>query len=58
VIVHQLTQGGAEIMEDDIAVLSFFLTGGIQHFGDYLIDMRRMPKIIGASKTLDFVRWQ
>jgi hypothetical protein len=35
VIVHQLTQEGAEIMEDDIAVLSFFLTEDIKHCGDY-----------------------
>jgi hypothetical protein len=54
-----LTQEGAEIREDDIAFLSPYLTEHIKRFGDYLIDMRRMPaKIIWASKTLGFVRWR
>jgi len=58
-IIHQLTQEGAEIREDDIAFLSPYLTEHIKRFGDYLIDMGRMPaKIIGASKTLGFVRWR
>lgn len=57
-IIHQLTQEGADIREDDITFLSPYLTEHIKRFGDYLIDMRRMPaKIIGASKTLGFVRW-
>jgi TnpA family transposase len=58
-IIHQLTQEGADIREDDIAFLSPYLTEHIKRFGDYLIDMRRMPaKIVGASKTLGFVRWR
>ena len=58
-IIHQLTQEGAEIREDDIAFLSPYLTEHIKRFGDYFIDMRRIPaKIIGASKTLEFVRWR
>jgi TnpA family transposase len=58
-IIHQLTQEGADIREDDIAFLSPYLTEHIKRFGDYLIDMRRMPaNIIGASKTLGFVRWR
>lgn len=58
-IIHQLTQEGAEIREDDIAFLSPYLTEHIKRFGDYLIDMQRIPsKIIGASKTLGFVRWR
>jgi hypothetical protein len=57
-IIHQLTQEGAQIREDDIARLSPYKTEHIKGFGDDLIDMRRMPvKIIGASKTLGFVRW-
>ena len=58
-IIHQLAQEGADIREDDIAFLSPYLTEHIKRFGDYLIDMRRMPaSIIGASKTLGFVRWR
>ena len=58
-IVHQLTQEGAEIREDDIACLSPYLTEHIKRFGDYLIDMGRIPaKIMGASKSLGFVRWR
>jgi hypothetical protein len=58
-IIHQLTQEGAEIREDDIAFLSPYLTEHIKRFGDYLIDMRRMPaKIMGASKTLGLVHWR
>lgn len=40
-IIHQLTQEGVEIREDDITFLSSYLTGHIKRFGDYLIDMRR-----------------
>ena len=58
-IIHQLTEEGAEIREDDIAFLSPYLTEHIKRFGDYLIDMRRMPaQIVGASKILGFVRWR
>jgi hypothetical protein len=58
-IVHQLTQEGAEIREDDIACLSPYLTEHIKRFGDYLIDMGSIPaKVIGAAKTLGFVRWR
>ena len=58
-IIHQLTQEGAEIREDDIAFLSPYLTEHIKRFGDYLIDMRRTPaKIVGASRILGLVRWR
>ena len=58
-IIHHLTQEGAEIREDDIAFLSPYLTEHIKRFGDYLIDVGQTPaKIIGASKTLGFVRWR
>ena len=57
-ILHQLTQKDAQIREDDIASLSPYMTEHIKRFGDYLIDMNRIPtKIIGASKTLGFVQW-
>jgi len=57
-IIHQLTQEGADIREDDIGFLSPYLTEHIKRFGDYLIDIRRMPaRIINASRTLGFVRW-
>jgi len=57
--IHQLTQEGAEIRDDDIACLSPYMTENYKRFGDYLIDMRRTPaNITGASKTLGFVRWR
>jgi TnpA family transposase len=58
-IIHQLTQEGVDIREDDIASLSPYMTEHIKRFGDYYIDVRRMPaRIINASKTLGFVRWR
>jgi TnpA family transposase len=58
-IMHQLTQEGAKIREDDIACLSPYMTEHIKRFGDYIIDMRSIPaKIVGASKTLGFVWWR
>lgn len=57
-IIHQLTQEGAQIREDDLASLSPYLTEHINRFGDYHIDMQLTPnKIAGASKSLGFVRW-
>lgn len=58
-IIHQLAQERAEIREDDIAFLSPYLTEHIKRFGDYFIDVRRIPaKILNTSKTLGFVRWR
>jgi TnpA family transposase len=58
-IIHQLTQEGAEIREDDIAFLSPYLTEHIKRFGDYFIDVHRIPvQILRASKVLGFVRWR
>jgi TnpA family transposase len=58
-VIHQLTQEGAEIREDDIASVSPYITEHIKRFGDYTIDVHRQPaKILGASKALDFVWWQ
>jgi len=58
-IIYQLTQEGAQIREEDIACLSPYITEHIKRFGDYTIDMRRVPsKILGASKSLGFVWWR
>ena len=57
-IIHQLTQEGAQIREEDIAFLSPYITKHIKRYGDYLIDMKRVPAFIAnASKTLGFVQW-
>ncbi|MBV9575948.1 MAG: Tn3 family transposase [Gammaproteobacteria bacterium] len=57
-IIHQLTQEGAQIREDDLARLSPYLTEHIKRFGDYHIDIQQMPnQIAGASKSLQFVGW-
>ena len=58
-VIYQLTQDGAHIREEDIASLSPYITEHIKRFGDYTIDMRRVPaKILGASKSLGFVWWR
>jgi TnpA family transposase len=58
-IIHQLTQEGAQIREDDIAFLSPYMTKHIKRYGDYLIDMKRVPEFItNASKTLGLVQWR
>ena len=58
-IIHQLTQEGAQIREDDIATLSPYITEHIKRFGDYTIDMQITPaNIQNASKTLGFVHWR
>jgi TnpA family transposase len=58
-VIYQLTQDGAQIREEDIASLSPYITEHIKRFGDYTIDMRRVPaKILGASKSLGFVWWR
>ena len=58
-VIYQLTQDGAQIREDDIASLSPYITEHIKRFGDYTIDMGRVPaKILGASKSLGFVWWR
>jgi len=57
-IIHQLTQEGAQIREDDLASLSPYLTEHIKRFGDYHIDIQQMPnQIVVASKSLEFVGW-
>ena len=58
-IIHQLTQEGAEIREEDIAFLSPYITKHIKRYGDYLIDMKRVPAFIAnASRVLGFVQWR
>jgi TnpA family transposase len=58
-IIHQLTQEGANIREEDIACLSPYITKHIKRYGDYQIDMKQVPAFIAnASRTLGFVRWR
>jgi TnpA family transposase len=58
-IIHQLTQEGAQIREEDIASLSPYITKHIKRYGDYLIDMKRVPAFVAdASRTLGFVQWR
>lgn len=57
-IIHQLTQEGAQIREDDLASLSPYLTEHIKRFGDYHIDIQQTPNQIAvASKSLESVGW-
>lgn len=57
-IIHQLIQEGAQIREDDLANPSPYLTENIKRFGDYHIDIKKIPnQIARASKSLKFVGW-
>ena len=51
-IIHQLTQEGAQIREEDIAFLSPYITKHIKRYGDYIVDMNRVPKDINVSRSL------
>lgn len=58
-VIHQLTQEGVQIREEDIAGLSPYITEHIKRFGDYTIDIHHVPaQILGASKALGFVWWR
>lgn len=58
-IIHQLTQEGTQIHEEDIAFLSPYITKHIKRYGDYLIDMKRVPaSISNASRVLGLVQWR
>ena len=58
-IIHQLTQEGAQIREEDIAFLSPYITKHIKRYGDYQIDMKKVPaSISNSSRTLGLVQWR
>ena len=62
-IIHQLTEEGHDIREDDIAFLSPYMTEHIKRFGDYFIDIgQRSNQITEGAKRLDsytgaFTHW-
>ena len=57
-IIDQLTQEGASIREDDISFLSRYMTEHIKRFGDYFIDVKKLPrKFHDSCRSLNFVRW-
>ena len=58
-IIHQLALEGAQIREDDIASLSPYITKHIKRYGDYLVDMKKVPtSVSNSSRTLGLVQWR
>lgn len=51
-IIAQLKSEGFVIKKEDAAFLSPYLTGHIKRYGDYIVDMNRVPKDINVSRSL------
>ena len=45
-IIAQLKNEGHSIKKEDARFLSPYLTGQIKRYGDYIVDMSRVPKIL------------
>jgi TnpA family transposase len=54
-ILRSLNQEGYPLTRDDIAALSPYLTGHIKRFGDYWIDLERIPEALDAYTELELV---
>ena len=48
----QLKNEGHNIKKEDARFLSPYLTGHIKRYGDYIVDMSRVPKDITVSRSL------
>ncbi len=51
-IIGQLKNDGHNIKKEDAGFLSPYLTGHIKRYGDYIVDMSRVPKDITVSRSL------
>lgn len=51
-IIHQLQQEGYDIVKEDVARLSPYLTEHLKRFGDYVLDMQTLPENIDMIKML------
>ena len=51
-IIGQLRNEDFNIKKEDAGFLSPYLTGHIKRYGDYVVDMNRVPKDISVSRSL------
>jgi hypothetical protein len=51
-IVNTLIQKGAAITEQDLVLLSPYLVEHIKRFGNYIIDLDNVQRLIGNSRNL------
>lgn len=50
-IIHQLQQEGYDIVKEDAARISPYLTEHLKRFGDYVLDMKTLPENIEMIKN-------
>ena len=55
-IIGQLRSEGFTIKKEDAASLSPYLIGHIKRYGDYVVDITKVPKDISKSRSL--ILWQ
>ena len=51
-IIGQLKNEGYNVKKEDAGYLSPYLTKHIKRYGDYIVDMNRVPKDISVSRSL------
>ncbi len=51
-IIQQLKREGYLLDSEDVSALSPYLTSHIKRFGDYLLDLSKMPPLIDSNLTL------
>lgn len=49
--IHQLQQEGYDIVKEDVARISPYLTEHLKRFGDYVLDMKTLPENIEMIKN-------
>jgi TnpA family transposase len=49
--IHQLQQEGYDIVKEDVARISPYLTDHLKRFGDYVLDMKTLPENIDMIKN-------
>lgn len=49
--IHQLQQEGYDIVKEDVARISPYLTEHLKRFGDYVLDMNTLPENIDMIKN-------
>jgi hypothetical protein len=49
--IHQLQQEGYDIVKEDVARISPYLTEHLKRFGDYVLDMQTLPENIEMIKN-------
>nr|WP_242951599.1 transposase [Clostridium felsineum] len=51
-ILKELSANGVEFTKSDVAALSPYLTRHIKRFGDYVIDLKNIPKEIDMTISI------